>query len=95
MAKLIVTAQLNPDGKKALDKYLESMKSLYEKFQANLMAKYEINETIIGSSKLSYVAIMEFPDEVSIHQLFSSVEYKNIIEFREEAFLKVEAFVSK
>ncbi len=75
MAKLIVTAQLNPTGIEALNKYLEGMKVLNKKAQAKPLAKYEINEAIIGSSKLSYVAVMEFPDEASIHQLFASDEY--------------------
>jgi uncharacterized protein (DUF1330 family) len=59
------------------------------------MIKYEINETLIGTSKLSYVAIMEFPNEASIHQLFASEEYRKIMNFRDQAFIKVEAFISK
>lgn len=95
MAKLIVTAQLNPNDSEALSKYLEVMKALNEKAQAKPLAKYEINETIIGSSKLSYVAVMEFPDEASIHQLFASDEYQKIVKFREQAFIRVDAFISK
>ena len=95
MAKLIVTAQLNPNGTEALSKYLEGMKALNEKAEAKPLAKYEINATIIGSSKLSYVAVMEFPNEESIHQLFSSEDYKNLLSYREQAFIKVDAFISK
>ncbi|MBI2273554.1 MAG: DUF1330 domain-containing protein [Bacteroidetes bacterium] len=95
MAKLIVTAQLNPNGSEALSKYLEGMKALNEKAQAKPLAKYEINETIIGSSKLSYVAVMEFPDEASIHQLFASDEYQKLLKFRDQAFIRVDAFISK
>lgn len=95
MAKLVVTAYLSPTGTDALNKYLEVMKVLNEKAQAKPIAKYEINETLIGSTELSYVAIMEFPNEASIHQLFRSEEYQNILNFREEAFKKVEAFISK
>lgn len=95
MAKFIVTAHLNPNGSEALSKYLEGMKALLEKAQAKPVAKYEINETIIGSSKLSYVTIIEFPEEASIHQLFASEEYQKIIKFREQAFIRVDAFISK
>lgn len=95
MAKLIVTARLNPSGNEALNKYLESMKVLTGKAQAKQLAKYEINETLIGSSELSYVLVMEFPDVERIHQLFSSEEYQKIVKFRDEAFTKVEVFISK
>lgn len=95
MAKLIVIAHLNPNGTEALSKYLEGMKALNEKAQAKPIAKYEINQSIIGSSILSYVAVMEFSDEASIHQLFKSDEYQKLIRFREQAFTRVDAFISK
>ncbi|MFZ6013487.1 MAG: DUF1330 domain-containing protein [Bacteroidota bacterium] len=95
MAKLIVTALLNPNGAEALNKYLEGMKVLNERAQGKPLAKYEVNETLIGSSKLTYVAIIEFPNESSIHQLFASDDYQKIVNFRNKAFEKVEAFISK
>ena len=42
MAKLIVTAQLNPTGSEALSKYLEGMKALNEKAQAKGLHKFEM-----------------------------------------------------
>jgi len=95
MVKLIVTALVNPNGSEALSNYLGGMKALTEKAQAKALAKYEINETIIGSSKLSYVTVIEFPDEASIHHLFASDEYQKIVKFREQAFIRVDAFISK
>lgn len=93
--KLIIVAQLNPDGKAELAHYMEQMKGLYAQAQALPLSKDTISETLIGAEKPHLVATIEFPNKTAIHDLFGSDEYKHLLPYREKAFLKVDAFISE
>jgi len=92
---LIIVATINPNEKEALDHYLEQMNILYQQVDAQPIGKYKISESIIGTDNPNLVVIMEFPNQDALDTVFKSDKYKTLVPYREKAFLKVEAHISK
>ena len=92
---LIIVATINPNEKEALNYYLEQMDVLYEEVEAKPIGKYKIDESIIGDNSPNLVSIMEFPNQDALDKVFKSEKYKTLKPYREKAFIKVEAHLSK
>lgn len=92
---LTIVATLNPNGKEELSHYLERVGVLYKKVDAKPVNKFKITKPLIGNYKPSLVSIMEFPNMNSLNDVFESNDYKQLIPYREKAFLKLEAYISE
>jgi len=92
---LIIVATPNPAEKAALDHYLESMHQLYQKVEAQPVAKYKISEALIGTQNPHLVSVMEFPNQEAVNQVFQGEAYQQLLPYREKAFVKVEAYVGQ
>ncbi|AXT54573.1 DUF1330 domain-containing protein [Aquimarina sp. MMG015] len=97
MKKVNVTivATINQQGKEALSHYLEKVGILYKKVDAKPVNKFKVSKPLIGDYTPSLVSIMEFPDMKSLHDVFDSDEYKELLPYREKAFSKLEAYISE
>ncbi len=92
---MIVNAVLNPNEKEAFTYYSEQSVPLFKEAGAIPIGKYKIAKTIIGSKKPQVVVIMEFPNSESIINVFESEIYKELLPFREKAFLELDVFIGK
>lgn len=92
---MIVNAVLNPNEKEAFTYYSEQSAPLFKEAGAKPIGKHKIAKTIIGSKKLQVVAIMEFPSSESITKVFESEVYKELLPYREKAFLELDVFIGK
>lgn len=92
---LTIVATVNPSGKKELAFYKEEVAKLYKKVNAKSVNKYKVSKSLIGDYQPTLVSIMEFSDISSLHKVFESDEYKNLLPYRSKAFSKLEAFISE
>ena len=92
---LTIVATVNPNGMKELAFYKEHVAKLYEKVDAKPVSKYTVSDSLIGDYKPTMVAIMEFADRSSLHSVFDSEEYKKLLPYRDQAFSKLEAYISE
>lgn len=92
---LIIVATINPNEKEALSYYLEQLNVIYKQVEAKPIKKYKISETLIGANNPNLVSIMEFPSRDALDLVFKSETYKALIPYRERAFIKVDAHISK
>jgi len=92
---LTIVATINPDAKEELSHYLEEVGILYKEVNAKPVNKFKITKPLIGNYSPSLVSIMEFPNMVSLNNVFESDDYKQLIPYREKAFSKLEAYISE
>lgn len=90
---MIVNAVLNSDEKEAFAYYSEYSAPLFKQAGAIPVGKYKISETIIGERKLQVVAIMEFPSSEAITNVFKSEAYKELLPYRDKAFMELDVFI--
>lgn len=91
---MIVNAVLNPQEQEAFTFYSEKSGPLFKQAGAKPVAKHKIAKTIIGSRKLQLVAIMEFPNNKAITDVFESEAYKELLPYRDKAFLELDVFIA-
>ncbi|MEP1489347.1 MAG: DUF1330 domain-containing protein [Algibacter sp.] len=92
---LIIVAKINHDESEALSHYLDKVGNLYKQVEAKSVGKYKISKPLIGKRTPSLVSIMEFSNMESLNHVFDGNEYKELIAYRDKAFLDVEAFISE
>ena len=92
---LIIIATINPSETESLNYYMAEMNQLYSEVGAIPIDKYKVSETLIGEDQPNILAIIEFPNQEAIDKVFKSSKYKSLIPYRDKAFLKVEAHLSK
>lgn len=74
---------------------MKGIGALYTEVGAKPIERYEISGVLIGENQPTMVSIMEFPDEAALDKVFKSEDYKTLLPYREKAFIKLEAFISK
>lgn len=92
---LIIIATVNPGEPEALDHYLHSMNALYAEAGAKPVGRYRISRPLMGEKTPSLIAIMEFPSQEALDQVFKSTAYQGLLPYREKAFLSLEAYLSE
>jgi uncharacterized protein (DUF1330 family) len=90
---MIVNAVLNPNEKEAFAYYSEHSGPLFKKAGAKPIAKYKVARSIVGDKELHLVAIMEFPSNQIIIDVFESEAYKKLLPYRDKAFTELEVFI--
>lgn len=91
----IVIATINPEAKADLDYYLTQMNARYVENNVKPLSKFSISEIIIGEEKPDLVVILEFPNKESFDNVFKSESYQELIPYRDNAFKKLELFITK
>jgi len=91
---LIVVATVNHQEPEALSHYLEKVGNLYQQMEAKPVGKYKISKPLIGNRTPSLVSIMEFENTDALNSVFEGEAYKELVAYRDKAFLEVEAFIS-
>ncbi|SHJ28766.1 DUF1330 domain-containing protein [Aquimarina spongiae] len=92
---MIVSAQINPNQKEALDGYLEAAAPMFKAAGGTPINKYKIEGQLVGSHPTSLVSIMEFPSQESLLKVFESEDYKFILPLRDKAFLNLDVYISE
>lgn len=92
---MIVTAQINPNEKEALDEYLKKSGPIFKNAGGKPVNKYKIANQIVGENSIDLVSIMEFPGNEILEAVFEGDEYQALLPLREKGFLKLEVYVSK
>lgn len=92
---MIVTAQINPNEKEALDEYLKKSGSIFKNAGGEPVHKYKIAGQIVGNNSMDLVSIMEFPSHDALKDVFEGDEYQKLLPLREKGFLKLEVYLSK
>jgi uncharacterized protein (DUF1330 family) len=92
---LIIIASVNPSEKDALNYYLQEMNVLYQEVGAKPTGRYKISETLMGSESTNLVSVMEFPSREALDKVFKSKKYKELVSYRQKAFLKLDALISE
>lgn len=92
---LIIIASVNPSEKDALNYYLQEMKVLYQEVGAKPTGRYKISETLMGGESTNLVSVMEFPSREALDKVFKSEKYKELVSYRQKAFLKLDALISE
>ncbi|MEO1449448.1 MAG: DUF1330 domain-containing protein [Bacteroidota bacterium] len=93
-AVMIVIARINPAGEAALKAYLEGAGPLFKAAGGQPVNKYKLAKQIVGENTMSLVSIMEFPSQEALEGVFASDAYKALLPHRDQAFSKLEVFVS-
>ncbi|PIB27679.1 DUF1330 domain-containing protein [Maribacter sp. 4G9] len=93
--ELITIGLINQDDKEALDLYLKKIDEFYSKLGAKVVAEYQVNITVLGNKKADFITIVEFPNKSAVENLFYGEEYIKILPYRNKAFIRVEAYLSK
>ena len=93
-ANYIFVAEINPEGKDALNEYLEKSHVLLVKAGAKIIAKHGIKEQIFGTVPSSIIGMGEFPDEKSLRAHFDSKEYKTLLAVRGKAFKTLQLYIT-
>jgi uncharacterized protein (DUF1330 family) len=91
---MIVNAVLNPHEKTTFTYYSEQSAPLFKSAGGSLVEKYKVNQTIVGDKKLQVVVIMEFPNKDAIVSVFESEAYKELLPFRNKAFIDLNVFIA-
>ncbi len=91
---LIIIGFINPQEKDSFEYYSTEINELYKEARAEVTDRFPIYQTALGDEKPDFVLVVEFPDEKSLQQLFSSEKYKEIAPYREKAFNKLNVLIS-
>ncbi|MEA1785465.1 DUF1330 domain-containing protein [Arenibacter sp. GZD96] len=90
---MIVNAVLIPEQKEAFAEYSEKSALIFKNAGAVPVGKYKVSKTLVGTRSPQLIAIMEFPDQGTIEDVFNSESYKNLIPLRDQAFKELEVFI--
>lgn len=91
---MIVNAAVNPEGKEDLAEYSTKSFEIFKNAGAKPLQKNAIDHVLLGNEKPNLVSITEWPDKHSIIDVFTSEEYKNLIPIRDNAFSKLDVFIT-
>lgn len=90
---MIVNAILNPEQKEAFAAYSEQSAAVFKSAGAVPVGKYKVSTTLVGTKKPHIIAVMEFPDEQTILDVFDSEAYKKLLPLRDKAFKELDVFI--
>lgn len=91
---LIIIGFINPQEQESFTHYSTQINLLYENAGAEVKNRYPILQTLLGEEKPDFILVVEFPNQQSLQQLFTSEEYKKLIPYRQKAFSKINVFIS-
>lgn len=91
---LIIIGFINSQEQESFNHYSTQINQLYDNVGAEVTSRYPIVQTLLGEEKPDFILVVEFPDQQSLQQLFTSEEYKNLVPYREKAFSKINVFIS-
>ena len=91
---LIIIGFINPQEQESFNIYSTQINQLYENAGAEVTNRYPIVQTLMGDEKPNFILVVEFPNQTSLHQLFTSEDYKKLVPYREKAFSKINVFIS-
>lgn len=91
---MIVNAVLNPMEKEAFAFYSENSAPLFKKAGGTPVGKFKITESLVGNMNLHIIAIMEFPNDKAIKDVFASEEYKKLLPYRDKAFRELQVYIA-
>ena len=80
---ILAMTSINPDAEHALDKYLSVVAPLMQSAGAKIISRFELSDSVAGSSEFQYVTLVEYPDEASVRKVFDSREYKSLDELKQ------------
>lgn len=92
---MIVKAVLNQMEMEAFKVYSDRSAPLFKNAGGLPVAKYKIEQQIVGDEDLHIVVVMQFPDKQSIEDIFESEAYKNLLPYRDKAFTQLEVYIGR
>lgn len=91
---MIITASINPQEPEALKNYIEKSSPLFKAAGGQTISKYTISNSLVGTTQLNLVKIMEFPSRLALESVFEGQEYQKLLAFRDKAFLTLNIYLS-
>ncbi len=85
--RVIAFVTIDETQPQALARYLEATGPLLETAGATIAQRFVLNEAVVGSKPAQSVIIVDYPNRAAVDVVFSSAAYKEIIPFRDKAFL--------
>jgi len=83
---VIALTRLNLDAENALEKYLNVAGPLMDSLGAKVLSRYELAESIVGTSDIQFVTLVEYPDKTAVTKVFHSQEYQSLEKVKKLAF---------
>ena len=84
--RVIALVTINEDQPLALAKYLEITEPVLERVGAKIVARYKIEEEVVGDKPAETIIVVDYPSRAAIDEVFTSNEYKQAVPFRDTAF---------
>ena len=90
---MIVNAVLNSEQREAFAAYSERSSVIFKSVGAVPVGKYKVSTTLVGTKKPHIIAVMEFPNEQTILDVFESEAYRELLPLRDKAFKELDVFI--
>lgn len=88
-AKMIVLSTINPNAEDKAAEYSQSAKALLAEHGGSPIARYKIDQVLVGDSNLQTVLVVEFDSTDRIRSFVESEAYQALVPIRNEAFLDI------
>jgi len=92
-AFLVVNATPNNDENNARQRYQEQASKISARYGAVPVATYSFDGSLDESDDPKVCAVISFPSQESIHQLFADEEYQALIPIRDLGFSYLRYFI--
>lgn len=87
MAKLIVTAQPNPEHPAETQADVGQALPLLRDAGGEVLKRVKVQRAVVGDQTFALSLVMEFPDAAAIEEVFASDAYADIAPHRDKGFV--------
>ena len=92
-AFLIITATPNPEKMEAVQAYLSQVMPVLAAGGGKPVGRFQVTNQLIGQDGPKMMALLEYPDEMSITDTIDGEPFAALADLRKEAFLQLNVMI--
>ena len=91
---LVISAIVNQEHATELQDYLGQVMQIFQKFGGKPISRFKTVENLLGEESPEMLAVLEFPDDVTIKDMVRSNDFIRLSELRQRVFSKLNMIIS-